>query len=237
MSLKPFCFASLLVLAACSGPADDAAEVGAAPAPAAAVEAAPDEITAPAGEYVLDKSHASLVFQVNHIRFSNYTGLFSDFDATLQFDPQAPETMSVEAVIDVSSLIIPTPPEGFHDTLMGPDWFGERDHPQMIFRSTKVTQTGPRTATVEGELTMLGATAPVTMEAELIGGYPGYPPYDPNARIGFSAHGTLIRSDFGFTQGLPPEGSNMGVGDLVSFEFDGEFSGPPAPEQPGRMQP
>lgn len=229
MSLKPVCAVSLLVLAACSGPAQNAAET-------APVDAAPDEITVPAGAYTLDKSHASLVFQVNHIGFSNYTGLFSDFDAALQFDPQAPETMSVEAVIDVSSLVIPAPPEGFRETLMGPDWFKAADHPQMTFRSTKVTQTGPRTATVEGELTMLGATAPVTLEAEFIGGYPGYPPYDPNARIGFSAHGTLARSDFGFTQGLPPEGTTMGVGDLVSFEFDGEFSGPPTPEQPAPAQ-
>lgn len=209
-----------LALAACSEPA----------APAGTAQAAPEDITAPAGEYRLDKSHASLVFQVNHIGFSNYTGMFSNFDATLRFDPAAPETMSVTASVDVSSLVIPSPPEGFHAELMGPDWFGAADHPQITFRSTKVTQTGPRTATVDGELTMLGASAPVSLEAAFIGGYPGYPPYDPNARIGFSAHGTLKRSDFGFTQGLPPEGTTMGVGDLVSVEFDGEFSGPPAPE-------
>lgn len=194
------------------------------------------DIAAPAGEYRLDKSHASLVFRVSHIGFSNYTGQFSGFDATLQFDPDAPEAMSATATIDVSSLLIPAPPEGFHAELMGPDWFNAGAFPQMTFRSTKVTQTGPRTATVEGALTLLGATAPVTMEAEFLGGYEGFRPYDPNARIGFSAYGTLSRSDFGFTYGLPAEGSTMGVGDAVSFQIDAEFSGPPAPEQPAPQQ-
>lgn len=209
-----------LALAACGRNADAPEASGAPPA----------DIIAPAGEYRLDKSHASLVFQVNHIGFSYYTANFGDFDATLQFDPAAPETMSVEAGVNVASLAIPTPPEGFHAELMGADWFRTADFPRMTFRSTKVTQTGPRTARVDGELTMLGQTAPVSMDAEFIGGYAGYPPYDPNARIGFSAHGTLNRSDFGFTHGLPPEGSAMGVGDEVSFEINAEFSGPPAPE-------
>ncbi|WP_428407267.1 YceI family protein [Hyphococcus sp.] len=208
-----FCFA-----AACGKPAE---------APQAAQPK--QEITAPAGEYRLDKSHASLVFQIDHLGFSMYTASFSDFGATLEFNPEDPESMSVSASIKVPSLTIPAPPEGFHEELMGPDWFNARAHPGMSFRSTNVTLTGDRIATVEGELKMLGATAPVTMEAEFIGGYAGYPPYDPNARIGFSAHGTLRRSDFGFTHGLPPEGTTMGVGDLVSFEINAEFTGPPAP--------
>lgn len=216
---------SVFALAACGAP--DAAPNT---TPNTAIDAAPEsKIAAPAGEYRLDKAHASLVFQIDHLGFSNYTGGFADFNATLHFDPQAPENMNVEATVNVSSLMIPTPPDGFHATLMGPDWFNAAAFPQMTFRSVSVTQTGPRSATVAGELTMLGASAPATLEAEFIGGYPGYPPYDPNARIGFSAHGTLMRSDFGFTQGLPPEGSSMGVGDAVSFEINAEFTGPPAP--------
>ena len=41
----------------------------------------------PAGAYTLDKAHASLIFRVNHIGFSNYTRRFKRFDAKLQFDP------------------------------------------------------------------------------------------------------------------------------------------------------
>ena len=42
----------------------------------------------PAGTYTLDRSHASLIFRVNHLGFSNYTARFKRFDAKLQFDPR-----------------------------------------------------------------------------------------------------------------------------------------------------
>jgi len=34
---------------------------------------------APSGDYTLDKAHASLIFRVDHIGFSNYTAQFMDF--------------------------------------------------------------------------------------------------------------------------------------------------------------
>jgi len=49
---------------------------------------------------------------------------------------------------------------------------------------------------------------------------------DPHARIGFSAHGTLKRSDFGIAFGIPQPGSTMGVSDAVEFSIEAEFSGP-----------
>jgi polyisoprenoid-binding protein YceI len=50
---------------------------------------------------------------------------------------------------------------------------------------------------------------------------------DPNARIGFSAQGTLQRSDFGMTYGIPEPGTKMGVSDRVEIIIETEFSGPP----------
>lgn len=50
---------------------------------------------------------------------------------------------------------------------------------------------------------------------------------DPHARIGFSAHGSLKRSEFGIANGIPQPGSSMGVGDNVEVIIEAEFSGPP----------
>lgn len=188
------------------------------------------EISAPAGLYKLDPSHASLVFRVNHLGFSQYTANFSTFDATLNFDPQSPETMGVEATIDVSSLTLPTPPDGFLNELLGADWFNATTYPEISYQSQEITKTGPTNVRVDGVMTMLGTTAPVSLDVTYIGGYAGYPPYDPNARIGFIAEGSLSRSDFGLAFGLPPEGSTMGVADLVTFRIDAEFTGPPSEE-------
>lgn len=212
---------AVLMLAACAPSTDKSAH--------AAPPVAPAETTAPAGTYRLDKTHASLIFKVDHIGFSNYTGQFRAFDATLEFDPDSPEAMRVTATIDARSLDIPSPPEGFLEELKSAAWLDAVGHPEMTFQSTKVTLTAPDAARIEGDLTFRGVTAPVVIEAVFNGGYEGFPPYDPNARIGFSAKGALRRSVFGVTIGVPTPEAPVGVGDAVSFEIDAEFTGPPAP--------
>ncbi|MBL8881310.1 MAG: YceI family protein, partial [Phycisphaerales bacterium] len=61
------------------------------------------------------------------------------------------------------------------------------------------------------------------------GGYPGYAPMDPNARIGFSATGVIKRSAHGMSYGIPAPGTRMGVGDDVTVMIEAEFTGPPLP--------
>lgn len=221
-----------LLLAACGqantpAPASDAAAPAEAPA-----EITPDLARAngaPAGQYRLDTYHASIVFAVDHIGFSNYVGQFTRFDIGLTIDPAALDQAEVSASIDPTSLIIPTPPEGFLAELQGPLWLNVENYPEIQFFSTAVTLTGPNTAKLDGNLEFLGAVQPVSMDVTFNGAYAGLPPYDPNARAGFHAEGTFSRSAFGMTYGLPPEGSTMGVGDTVKFWVDAEFHGPPAP--------
>jgi polyisoprenoid-binding protein YceI len=226
---------STLALLACSkreaadaAPAAAAGEAAPATSPPAIV---PEATEAPAGAYKLDKYHASLVFKVDHIGYSAYTGSFDDFDATLVFDPKAPEKMRVEATIDVGSLDIPTPPDGFLDEMKSAAWLDAVAFPTMTFRSTGVALTGPNTARVDGELDFRGVKAPVAFDATFNGGYAGFPPYDPNARIGFSGKGALKRSVFGVLIGIPTPEAPVGVGDDVTFEIEAEFNGPPGPVQ------
>jgi polyisoprenoid-binding protein YceI len=214
--------AFLLALAACAPGEQGAAPAG--PAPIAAVKT-----PSPAGAYRLDKAHASLVFKVDHIGFSDYTGQFRDFDATLIFDPDNPAAMAVTATIEASSLDIPSPPAGFLDELKSAAWLDAASHRRMTFTSTAVTLTAPNAARVDGALAFRGVTAPVAMDVVFNGGYAGFPPYDPNARIGFSAKGALLRSDFGVSIGLPTPEQPVGVGDAVTFEIEAEFNGPPTP--------
>ena len=180
----------------------------------------------PAGTYTLDPSHASLVFSVNHLGFSFYTASFSDFDATLDIDPAQPADAKLNATIDVASLMLPSPPEGFLRQMLGRQWFNARRFAEISFQSTAIELTGERTADVTGTLTLHGVTKPVTFSATFNGGNAGAPGFDPQARIGFSAQGGLNRSDFGMTTSLPPEGSSRSVGDLVEFRIEAEFRGP-----------
>lgn len=192
----------------------------------AAASVAPIKTEVPAGRYTLDKAHATLIFRVNHIGFSNYTGQFKRFDARLELDPANPAASKVTATIDPRSLDVSAPPGGFIDTLLGAQWLNAARFPQMTFRSTKIEVTGADTARIHGEFNLHGITRPVTLDAKFNGGYAGHP-MDPQARVGFSARGSLKRSAFGIAEGIPAPGSTMGVSDAVEISIEAEFNGPP----------
>ena len=185
----------------------------------------------PAGNYTLDKSHGSLIFRVNHMGFSMYTARFVKFDVSLDFDPAAPEASQVEASVDVTSLETDFPhPEiiDFNAELLGEKWLDAKNFPAMTYRASGVTMTGADTGTVKGELNLHGVTRPVVLSVKFNGGYPGMA-MDPRARIGFSVHAALKRSDFGIDLGIPAPGSNMGVSDAVEIIIETELNGPAWP--------
>lgn len=212
-SILLFAFA----LAACGAP--NAPATSEAPPTEAAVEH-----TAPAGAYTLDKSHASLIVRLGHLGYSQFTARFTTWDATMNLDPANPENSNISVTIDPRSIASDNPPAGFID-IMRNDFLKSGEFPQITFRSTAIERTGPNTARVTGDLTLLGVTHPVTLEARFNGGYEGMQ-LDPHARVGLSAHGTFNRSDFGMAYGIPPAGTNMGVSDTVEVIVETEFSGP-----------
>ncbi|KJS39931.1 MAG: hypothetical protein VR74_00065 [Hyphomonas sp. BRH_c22] len=234
---------STLALVACGAPA--------APAAPAETAAAPAEVTpvatpaeAPAAEvkygkaatYKLDPTHASLTWRVNHMGLSNYTARFTDFDATLQFNPEDPSATSVTATINPASVETDypgdfkaghpdSPFDSFDEELSGSEtYFNAPQFPQITFQSTGITTTGPDTGTVTGDLTFLGVTKPVTLDVKYNGvaNFPWAPEVD---NIGFSATTTLTRSDFGLTAGTPY------VGDEVEVIIEAEFGEVVAPAE------
>lgn len=217
---------AVLTLAACSPkPASPPQKTAATPAPAAA------KSTAPAGDYAIDMSHTNISFRVNHLGFSNYTANFDKAEGKLHFDPANPGAMTVEAIIDVASLDLNAPPAGFHDEIMGEGFFNAKAFPTIVFKSTKVEPTGANTAQVTGDLTLHGVTKPVTLDTTFNGGWAANA-YDA-ARVGFSAHGTFKRSDFGMSSGIPAPGTTMGVSDEVQFNIESEFGSGSKVASPG----
>jgi polyisoprenoid-binding protein YceI len=195
----------------------------------AAESAAPPAIpvTAPAGQYHIDKSHASIQLRVSHLGFSTYTTRFSRFDAELTFDPSNIPASKVVATIDAASLELDAAPAVCFDIVKGPQMLDTAKFPKIVFRSQKVRMTGAKSMEIAGTLDLHGVTRPVALTATFNGGYAGMPTMDPQARIGFSAHGSFKRSDFGITFGVPAPGTTMGVGDLIDFSIEAEFTGPP----------
>ena len=171
------------------------------------------------------------MFSVSHLGFSEYTAFFRTVEATLTFDPAKPESMVLDARIDPASVetLYPDPALDFNAVIAGESFLDAKTFPDLTFKSTRVRQTGPREATVTGDLTMHGVTKQVSLRVRYNGGYAGHPLDPGGARIGFSAEGALFRSDFGMGFGIPAPGTTIGVGDLVTIRIETELLNPDAP--------
>ncbi len=186
-----------------------------------------------AGTYWADPAHTRLLVDTDHLSFSRYLFFIRHLQAELQFDPEAPETMQVTARVDMASAITldGATAYDFDAIVKAPELLDAAAHPQAVFTSTAVRLTGEREAEVTGDLTFRGVTKPITLRVRYNGGYGGHPMDPGGARIGFSAEGSLMRSDFGMTAGIPAPGTTLGVADEVRLRIEAEFLSvkPPAP--------
>ncbi len=187
----------------------------------------PPMAAAPAGHYQLDKSHASLELRVSHLGFSTYTTRFSRFDSELTFDPKNIPAATLVTTVDATSFEMPEAPQKCLDIMKGPQFLDVAKFPKIVFRSQKVKMTGPKSLEITGTLELHGVTRPLVLSGTYNGGYAGMANMDPQARVGFSAHASFKRSDFGMSFGVPAPGTTMGVGDLIDISIEAEFSGPP----------
>ena len=186
----------------------------------------------PAGQYHLDKAHASLLLRASHLGFSTYTTRFSRFDSVLTFDPTNLAASKLVTTIDASSFEMDAAPQKCLDIMKGAQFLEVSKYPTIVFRSETVRMTGPKSFEIAGTLALHGVTRPLVLTATYNGGYPGMADMDPAARIGFSAHGSFRRSDFGMSYGVPAPGTTIGVGDLIDVSIEAEYNGPPLAAAP-----
>jgi polyisoprenoid-binding protein YceI len=167
----------------------------------------------PAGDYALDKAHASILFKIDHLGFSTYVGRFERFDASLTGDPASPESAVVTATVDMTSLNIANPE--FAAELMGPDWLDAGAFPQASFKTYGLKITGVNEADISGDLTLKGKTQAVIIKARLNGS--AYDRLRGADVVGFSATLPLSRAAFGIDKysGL--------ITDDVLIEIEAEF--------------
>ena len=167
----------------------------------------------PSGTYTLDPSHANILFGVSHLGFSHYYGRFDKIDGTLKFDAKAPENSTLTVTTDVAS--IDTNNQKLEGELKSAQWFDATKFPTATFTSTKVEKLSPTTGKLYGNLTLHGVTKPVVLDVTFNGA--GTNPIVAIQQLGFSAKGTIKRSDFGITQYIPM------VGDEVALTIEAEF--------------
>lgn len=166
-----------------------------------------------AGDYRLDKRHGTLLFKVQHMGLAPYLGRFNDFDIVLHYDPANPAASRVSALVKTASIDVNYP--AFSKTLIGPQWFDSGNYPEATFTSTGIEWRDANHATLSGELTLLGFTAPVTLDVEFVGAINHV--LTGIYTLGFSATMAFDRSVFGLDRHIPL------VSDRVEVEIHGEL--------------
>lgn len=149
------------------------------------------------GNYVLDVAHSQVSFSVKHLGITAVRGLFTSFSGGLTVGDNA-EASSLTATVDLTSVQSGNAMRDEH--LQAPDFFDTASAAEMSFRSTALVGNGDQWS-VQGELTLKGVTAPITLAATLTGR--AVHPMDQKQRIGVAATGVVNRSTFKVAPAIP----------------------------------
>ena len=161
-------------------------------------------------KYQTEPNHTSVSWSANHFGFSNVSGKFTDISGIVIFDEKKPEKSSVEVTIKTVALETGLPKLNTH--LKSADFLNVEKFATATFVSKKVTLAGKNKARIEGDLTLLGITKSVVLNAKF--NKSGVSPVNQKPTIGFSATASINRSDFGIKYALP------GVADKVDLTIE-----------------
>ncbi len=165
--------------------------------------------------YSIDTSHSEIGFTVRHMVFAKVRGQFKTWTATAAYDAADPTKSVFHAEIDAAS--IDTREEKRDAHLRSADFFDAEKFPKLTFDSKKVEATGKGRYLLTGDLTIHGTTRPITLDVEETGG--GKDPWG-NARLGFSAKGSVNRSDFGLKWNQALETGGLLVSEKVDIDIE-----------------
>ncbi|MBD3667613.1 MAG: polyisoprenoid-binding protein [Kangiella sp.] len=158
-------------------------------------------------DYEFDTVHSQIIFKVNHLGYSNSYGKFRAFEGTLSFDPEDWSTAQTEVSINTKSIDLEN--KKWNDHMRSADFFDVEQFPAMTFKSTKLEKTGENTGKLHGDLTILGTTKPITLDLTL--NQAGIHPMSEEPHVGFSATGSIKRSEFGMIYGVPAVGDDVHI--------------------------
>lgn len=116
-----------------------------------------------ATSYELDTSHTWVVFEIVHFGTSTNRGRFPVKAGKVQIDAPA-RTGQLDVTIDTSAPSTGVPP--LDRMMQGERLFRSSEFPTARFVATDMRFDGEKPSEIKGELTLLGATHPVTLKSQ-----------------------------------------------------------------------
>ncbi len=157
-----------------------------------------------AAAYTIDPQHTYTNFTINHLGFSTIHGSFDKSVGKIQFD-RAAKTGAIDITFSPASVHTGLPKRDEH--LRSPDFFNVAEYPDVTFKSSAIKFNGDTPASMEGKLTILGVTRPVTLTITSF--KCGTHPLNKKELCGADATTQIKRSDFGMKFGIPDVGDEV----------------------------
>ena len=147
---------------------------------------------ATAGTYALDPDHSAVLARVSHVGYSYSVFRFDRVSGTLVWNPESIAQSKLSASVVTES--ITSNVKGFASQLAGDQFLNAPRFPEVTFVSTAFRQTDATSGKVDGNLTLMGKTAPVTFDVKLVGSGKGF---EGSPRLGVHASTWIKPQDFG----------------------------------------
>ena len=149
---------------------------------------------------IMDESNFFMGFEVKFLGLFPIAGRFKEASGTLIYDKNNPAASTVRIIGKTAS--IDTNFKMRDDHLRSADFFDVKNHPTIVFESTRAGVTVGKIGTVTGNLTIKGITKPVTLHVKAHDRKPyPLPAYKRPLVAGFEASGKVRREDFGLGNG------------------------------------
>ena len=166
--------------------------------------------------YVLDPTHLTVSFLVDHIGYAKTLGIFREVSGSFTFDEETNTLSDLQVVVATSS--VDTFLAARDDHVRGKDFLDVETFPEMTFVGTEAVANDADSGVITGDLTLLGTTQPLELSVtkNKSGPYP-FGANPPNT-LGLSLRGHLMRSAFGMVYGV----DNGLVGDRIDLIIEVE---------------
>ncbi len=152
---------------------------------------------ASAADYAIDPTHTFATFEISHFGASVNRARFDKKEGTVQFD-RAAKTGKVDISLDIASVNSGT--AAFDKHLQSADIFNAAQFPKARFVSDKFVFNGDKVTEVQGQLTLLGKTQPVSFKANQFNCYES--PMLKREVCGGDFEATIDRTAFGVNYGV-----------------------------------
>ena len=168
------------------------------------------------GKYKIDPFHTQAIWTVNHLGFTEYSGMFVSPTGSLVLDPANPAASKIEVTFPIANS--KSTIAELDTQIQGPTLFDAAKFPNATFVSTKVVANGSN-ATITGDLALHGVTRPVVLKARFVGAGREFWG-DKKLAFGFAATTSIKRSDFGMNNSIPLVSDRVDLTINAGFEAE-----------------